>query len=121
MEIKLQGKVLYTVTAEDGDYSITSEIKQTDGIDTVHIVFDSVSEMKPPVIEMAWEIPSVDIQGTWYPTGHLDRTIPNVWAGWHNSAAAFSSPMYCLYSSGQMNRMTYACSDAMISQFDAMR
>ena len=113
MEIKLQGRVPYTLTSADGDYKISATISQNDGLDTIHVVFDSASEMIPPVIEMNWEVPSIDIQGTWYPTGNIDRTIPNVWAGWNSSSAAYSSPMYCLYSNGQKNRMTYACSDGM--------
>lgn len=113
MEIKLNGRVPYILKAEDGAYKITAEITKAEGMDTVHVTFDSAEAIVPPVIEMNWEIPSVDIQGTWHPVGHIDRGIPNVWTGWKNSAAAYSSPMYCLYSSGQMNRMTYACSDGM--------
>ncbi len=113
MEIKLLGKIPYTITVDDGDYTVKAELKTDGGLDTVHVVFDSKTEIKPPVIEMKWDISSVDIQGTWHPTAFIDRTIPNVWAGYRNSSAAFSSPLYCLYSNGQKNRMTYACSDAM--------
>ncbi len=113
MEIKLKGKVLYTVTAEDGAYGITAEIAQKDDMDVIHVTFDSASEIKPPIIEMNWSIPCIDVQGTWHPVAHVNRGIPCVWGGWNNSSASFSSPMYCLYSNGQKNRMTYACSDGM--------
>lgn len=113
MDINLTGKVPYTVKSDDGEYSIKADIKSYDGIDTVRIVFDSAEAMKPPVIELYWEIASVDIQGSWHPTAMTERGIPTVWSGYLTSDALSSSPLYCLYSSGEMNRMTYACSDAM--------
>lgn len=113
IEKKLNGQSEYTLEWAEGDYSVNSEISREGGIDVIRITFASKTPVTPPVIKLSWDIPSVDIQGTWHPTGHIDRGVPGVWGGGHRSSAASGSPMFSLYSSSGENRMTFACSDAM--------
>ncbi len=113
MEIKLQGTTVYTVTVADESYTVKAELTQKNGIDTVHIIFDNPTEVKPPVIELNWGIASVDIQGTWHPTGHIDRSLPVAWSHFENANATFGAPINVLYNNNQRNRMTFACSDAL--------
>ncbi len=112
MEIKLQD-TRYTVKIEDGNHTVKADFSTKDSIDTIHLTFDSPSEVKPPVIEVNWGIPSVDIQGTWHPTGHIDRSLPCAWSDFNNANATFGAPMFALYGNSQLNRMTFACSDAL--------
>lgn len=113
ISIKLDGRTVYTLTAEEGNYTVKADITNTGEMDIVHLNFDAESPVVPPVIELSWEIPSVDIQGVWHPTCHADRGIPGVWGGGWTSTATFGSPMCCLFSNGGENRLMYACSDAM--------
>ncbi len=113
MELKLNGKTNYTIIADDGNYSIKATLEQNNGLDNIHLVFDSALPIKPPVITMNWEIPCIDIQGKWHPTTDFSRVLEVFGSSWITSSATFGSPMFTLYSSGQKNRMTYACSDAL--------
>ena len=113
IEKKLNGQSEYTLEWAEGDYSVNSEISREGGIDVIRITFASKTPVTPPVIKLSWDIPSVDIQGTWHPTGHIDRGVPGGWGGGHRSSAASGSPMFSLSSSSGENRMTFACSDAM--------
>lgn len=112
-EIKLNGIGAYTLDYPDGEYRVNAEHSTVSGIDRISITFDADSPVVPPVIKLSWEIPCIDIQGTWHPNCHTDRGIPCVWTGGVWSSAACGSPMFCLYSNGGENRMTFACSDAM--------
>ncbi len=112
-EYIFKGKYDYTVRCMSDDVAFTADITTVGEIDTIKVSFTSPSPVKPPVIEMEWELPSVDIQGVWHPVCHTDRGMPPVWSGGFDSSAAFSSPMCCLFSTSGENRVMYSCSDAM--------
>ena len=112
-EIKLQGRFVYTVSSEED--ICTSITKLEEGLDLIKISWKSAdgSDRTPPVITITWEFPHDNIQGLWHPCAGTNRGIPAVWCGHMTSSSASSAPVACLFSSGGMNRQTFACADAM--------
>ena len=112
MEKLLHGQNDYKISAADGAYDIRADIVSDGGIDTVHLAFESASEIVPPKITLYWEIPHVDVQGIWTPSSGVNRQIPCVWSGHDASSATASAPLSVMFSSSGKSRQTFACSDA---------
>ena len=112
MEKLLHGQNDYIISAADGAYDIRADIVSDGGIDTVHLAFESASEIVPPKITLYWEIPHVDVQGIWTPSSGVNRQIPCVWSGHDASSATASAPLSVMFSSSGKSRQTFACSDA---------
>ena len=99
MEKLLHGQNDYKISAADGAYDIRADIVSDGGIDTVHLAFESASEIVPPKITLYWEIPHVDVQGIWTPSSGVNRQIPCVWSGHDASSATASAPLSVMFSS----------------------
>lgn len=123
IENRFEGQSVYTLEYPEGNYSVKYELSQDGGVDFIHITFDAESPVTPPVIKLSWDSPSIDIQGTWHPTAHINRSFPCVWTDGSNSSSTSGAPMFSLYSSSGENRMTFGCSDAMniVNYFFALR
>lgn len=113
MEHIVEGRNVYTVSCDDGDYKLTASVEKTEGIDYIHISFESETPVVPSVIKLSWGIPHIDIQGIWQPAGNVCRLIPLDWSGHWGSNAAYSAPISTMFSSSGRNRQTFACSDAL--------
>jgi len=112
IEIKLEGRSLYTVTAEEGPYTVTANICDDGRMDFIHLSLKAEEPVTPPCIKVSWDVPSIDVQGVWNTTCGLNRCIPDVWGGGGNASATYGAPVNCLFSTSGENRMTYGCSDA---------
>lgn len=112
MELILKGLNEYTLKSEVSQGVVSADITSADGVDVINVRFHSDKPVKPPLVNIKWLKPHIDIQGVWHPTGHLDRTIPFAWSGKWTSYSAFGAPVGTLFSSGGKNRQTTACSDA---------
>ena len=95
MEKLLHGQNDYIISAADGTYDIRADIVSDGGIDTVHLAFESASEIVPPKITLYWEIPHVDVQGIWTPSSGVNRQIPCVWSG-HDASSELRRHLFRL-------------------------
>lgn len=112
MELKLNGLNEYTLKCECDTGSVSAALSTKDGIDLIEVLFQSDVPAKPPIINLNWLRPHVDVQGIWGPTRHFDRSLRSVWSGKWTSYSSYGAPVATMFSSGGMNRQTVACSDA---------
>jgi alpha-galactosidase len=94
--------------------SLTSE-KISAGIDLIRLRVVSANEESqvPPAITLKWIHPAIDIHGSWNPALDRGKSFKADWMRPLRSNAAFSAPVHALFNIHGMNRLTYACSDAL--------
>jgi alpha-galactosidase len=94
--------------------SLTSE-RMSPGIDLIRLrVVSANGEAEvPTALTLKWIQPAIDIHGSWNPALDRGKSYKADWMRPLRSNAAFSAPVHALFNSNGMNRLTYACSDAL--------
>lgn len=85
------------------------------GIEEISIKLESDSPISPSEIEVVWQIPGIDIQGTWYPSSYRSKRLRVDWEQGIVSKTAYSAPVISLFNTRSHNRLTFAFSDALNS------
>ncbi|RAP74109.1 glycoside hydrolase family 36 protein [Paenibacillus montanisoli] len=108
----------YTVTLEKEAAVHAFEVTLTaseysDGVHVVHLRLAAAVAAVPPVLQLKWTLPIVDMHGLWHPGADRNRSFPADWAHGRTVKATSSAPVGCIYNNEGLNRHTFAFSDTL--------
>jgi len=106
----------FTLSGEDERFRCLLEAEQLQfGMDLIRLRMSSLSgeAALPSEITLRWSHPSRDIHASWHPALDRAKSFKADWMRPLRSNAACSAPVHALFNAGGMNRLTYACSDAL--------
>ena len=107
LEIKVAG------LAPNCDVSVQTTHLE-DGLGVAKVTFSSGSEFVPENISFEWSVPSTNIAGYWGTSAFLDKTITPDWGpATVKSMLARHSPVISLFGHDDVNRHTFAVSEAL--------
>ncbi len=106
----------YTIdlTYQSNDVNISIDVKKEfDGIETATITLTSEKAFSPEKLTLKWALPSSNVAGYWSSSASLDKTISPDWGpAMVKSNLARHSPVICLFGFNDVNRQTFAVSEA---------
>ena len=102
------------VEGDLGAFRLAIETAQIeDGVEIATLRLTAESPTPPPVLDLTWSLPAVDIYGQWTTAARFRKTLRPSWAPTsHRSALARGAPVLALFGSDDGNRLTWAVSDA---------
>jgi alpha-galactosidase len=120
----VKAQVLDTVYRSMYNFHLSGDLKgfkvafstRNDGQGVQYLVIDLRSKTKivPAMLSLRWNVPIVDIQGTWTPPRTFNKNLDPNWAGQILlSGATMNAPVTCFYNMDSQNRLTFACSEAL--------
>lgn len=114
LSIKAGNSEIVVASDDFGPFSISlSTFKTEENLEFVKLRMVSETEARPPIIQIEWKQPAIDIFSRWVPCIDFNRTInPNWWYDYKTKATS-NAPVTCLYNLSGRNRLTVALSDAM--------
>ncbi len=75
------------------------------------LTLESPRPAVPPLFSVKWSFPSVDISGIWNTNLNVDKV--NYWGNRVTSKATNQAPVLAFINNADLNRFTFACSDAL--------
>lgn len=99
----------------DGFRLDTATHHVADDVDVLSLTLTSDAPRAPHPLTLKWRLPSHDIAGHWMTGRGQTKTIRPDWTGGRLQASmlAREAPVSCLFSSGNLNVLTFAVSDAL--------
>ncbi|HZJ21428.1 MAG TPA: glycoside hydrolase family 36 protein [Pricia sp.] len=99
--------------AQEYEAEITTN-KKSEGLEIATITFKSDKGFIPENVSLKWKVPSINISGYWSSQAFLDKTITPDWGPAQvTSMLAREAPVLCLFGYDDVNRQTFAVSDAL--------
>jgi alpha-galactosidase len=93
-----------------------SSREEKSGLSYITLRLSAKEKITPSKLSVKWDVPMLDIKGTWTPGRQLSKNInPNWKDAPLNSRAATNAPVVLLYGNNDDNKFTFACSDALNS------
>lgn len=104
----------FTLSGEDQPFAVSlfSE-KLEDRLHLISLRLKADEAWTPSSLTLSWAHPACDIQGSWHPANDRNKSFKADWMRTLRSNAAASAPVYALFNSAGMNRLTFAYSDAL--------
>ena len=88
--------------------------KEVEGIEVATITLKSEKAFVPQKLALKWATPSSNVAGYWSSRAFLDKTITPDWGPAKvKSMLARHSPVICLFGHNDVNRQTFAVSEAL--------
>ena len=85
-----------------------------DGVDIATITLTHPLTKEPPQLKLKWSTPSANVAGYWSTSAFLDKTITPDWGPAKvKSMLSRHSPVICLFGHDDINRQTFAVSEAL--------
>ncbi len=81
------------------------------GLKVIDLQLKSPTAATPPRFSVKWNFPSIDITAFWNPNISVDKV--NYYRNRVTSRASSQAPVSAFLNGGDMNRFTFACSDAL--------
>lgn len=103
------------IEGELGAFRVSLSAQEVEpGVAEVTVLLSADAAAAPPVFRLVWNLPAIDVQGSWWTGARFDRGLT---AHSHKpsfvSRATHDAPVIALYSVTGENRLTFACSDAL--------
>jgi len=103
-----------TLSGDLGSFEATLSAVDAGGqVELVTLTLKSPTPAKPNKISLLFNVPAVDVQGTWSPNAGARRGLSPNWAGGVYSNATSGAPVVTLFGGDAENRATVALSDAL--------
>lgn len=84
------------------------------GVDVATITLTHPTAKEPPQLILKWSTPSANVAGYWSTAAFLDKTITPDWGPAKvKSMLSRHSPVICLFGHNDVNRQTFAVSEAL--------
>lgn len=103
------------IEGEIGDFQIEiTNHKVSEGLEIATLSLSHPSGGVPPQLALKWKLPSNNIAGYWSSASFTKKTInPDWWPSRVKSMLAREAPMMTLFGHNDINRSTFAVSDAL--------
>jgi len=82
-----------------------------EGLQILTLILKSPHPAVPPQFLIKWSFPAVDVSGFWNTNLDVDRV--NYWGNRLTSKATSQAPVMAFINNADLNRFTFACSDAL--------
>ncbi len=100
-------------TFKDLTISAQAQITLTETSDNCLQIDCTWDSPDAPSLEIAWQLPIVDLHFLWHPLCGKDRSLHPDWSAGIYSRISSGAPVICLYDLNGRNRLTAALSDAL--------
>ena len=83
-----------------------------EGLWIYRLSIQAISTITLPPVQLKFNLPAIDILGTWHPYALYDKRILADWEELYLSASStIGAPVICLFGQNDQNRITIACAD----------
>ncbi len=100
-------------TGELEGWNLTSRTSTQGGITLLELRLTRPEPAMIPSFRLLWHTPAIDCQCRWTPLAGNNKLLPPNWGGKQNFQLAIGAPVMCFLNQSGINRLTFACSDAL--------
>ncbi len=108
------GKLSITLEGELNEFSAILTTKRLqDDLYELTLTLTASEPARPPAVKLAWRFPAIDIGASWTTAAGRGRGLNVDWGKPMAASSTNQAPVLMLHSFSGMNRLTFACSDAL--------
>ncbi|WP_053372397.1 glycoside hydrolase family 36 protein [Paenibacillus sp. FJAT-27812] len=121
MQLTAKGLYEYKLESVDSVFRATLSVeRESEGIEIVRVKIEADAPAVPPIFNLKFSHPVIDVQGVWHPNALYQKSIRADWIPLLDSKSTSSAPVVSLFGGKGVNRLTFAFSDVLnVIKYDA--